>query len=257
MRLSTLSLTTLLLVLQSAAEATPTFARLYKQQYSYMPSCNACHTEGGGSPLGGFGKAFKEAGKNQEAFAKIEKLDSDSDGTANGAEAQAKANPNDKISTVKSAGNWLDPASLIPKQIRDQFPGVLTWVPKDATLTAADLANAKTMGANLSAADENTIYVPLVNQRPSGFGIIFPVAHQGKTFFLMMTNEANKELKIAKLSVIDARDVPAAKSSGAYAKLTGTSALSAAIDKGDALDAAIAQSVKNTAVLMYLRLKGG
>jgi hypothetical protein len=256
MRKTTLTLAAMLLALQSTAHATPAFARLYKQQYGYMPSCNACHTEGGGSPLGGFGKAFKDAGKNLAAFAQIDKLDSDGDKATNGVEALAKANPNDKTSTPVSAGAWLDPSSLIPKELKALYPGVLTWVPKDATLSPADITNAKTMGATLSAADENTIYIPLANQRPMGFGIIFPVTHQGKSFFLLMTTEASKELKIGKLEVLNAKDVPAAKNSALYGKLIGTSALNAAADKGDALDAAIAQAVKNTAVLMFLRLKG-
>ena len=37
------------------------FARLYKGQYGFMPSCNACHVDGGGSPMNSYGKAFEQA----------------------------------------------------------------------------------------------------------------------------------------------------------------------------------------------------
>ena len=93
-----------LLLLSAQAQAEPTFARYYKQQYGYALSCNACHKDGGGSPLNPFGQQFKEAGKNPAAFDKIAKLDADGDGFSNGDEAQAKSNPGNKSSTPKSPG---------------------------------------------------------------------------------------------------------------------------------------------------------
>jgi len=256
MRLSTWVLTAAVLTLQSAAQAAPAYARLYKQQYGYMPSCNACHTEGGGSPLGPFGKAFKVSGKNLAAFALIAAADSDGDGIANAIEAQGKSNPDDKASTPKQPGMWLDTEGLIPKEIRAIFPGVLDWVPQDATLSPADLATAKTMGATLTAADENTIYIPVQNKRPAGTALIFPVFFQGKAFYLLMTTDASREFKITKLQVINAKDVPAAKASGLYAQLVGASSAGVAVPKGDTVDSAIAQAVKNAGTLLVLRLKG-
>lgn len=256
MRSLTLGLAATLLILQSTAQATPAFARLYKQQYGYMPSCNACHTDGGGSPIGSFGKAFKADGKNLATFAKIAAADSDGDGVANAIEAQAKANPGDKASTPTQPGSWLELSGLIPKEVQVLFPGVLTWLPKDATLSAADIAAAKAMGATLTAADENTIYIPVANQRPAGTALIFPVFHQGKAFYLLMTTDASKELKITKLQVMNSKDVPAAKGSGAYAKLIGSSAQSIPAAAGDSIDAVITQAVKNAGALLYLRLKG-
>ncbi len=236
------------------AHAMPAFARAYKQQYGYMPSCNACHTEGGGTALNNFGKAFKEAGKNDAAFAKIANTDSDGDGTANAAEAAAKANPGDKTSTVKLPGNWLDMASLIPKEVQAQFPGILTWLPKDAILTPADIATAKTMGATLSAADENTIYIPVKDQRPAGTALIFPVTWQGKTGFLLMTTD--RALKIQQVSVLHADKLPALKASKALAGFAGQQAQSVAPAKNADLDGAITTAVKNAGVLLYVRLKG-
>ncbi|HEX5362307.1 MAG TPA: hypothetical protein VFW49_14665 [Fluviicoccus sp.] len=236
------------------AQAMPAFAREYKQQYGYMPSCNACHTEGGGTALNGYGKAFKEAGKTAAAFAKIAAADSDGDGGANAAEAQAKANPGDKASTLKAPGNWLDMASLIPKEVQARFPGILTWMPRDAILTPADIAAAKAMGATLGAADENTIYVPVKDQRPAGTALIFPVTFQGKTGFLLMTTD--RALKITGVSVLHADKLPAAKSSKVYASFNGLQAQAVPAPKGSDLDAAIATAVKNAGVLLYVRLKG-
>ena len=68
MRFTSLLVSSLFLLLQMIpAHAMPAFARYYKQQYGYMPSCHACHTEGGGTPLNNYGKAFKDNGKNLAA----------------------------------------------------------------------------------------------------------------------------------------------------------------------------------------------
>lgn len=254
MRLMPLLMGSLLLGAVLPAHAMPAFARAYKQQYGYMPACNACHSDGGGSALNAYGKAFKEAGKNDAAFGKIAGADSDGDGGVNAAEAKLKANPGDKASTLKQPGGWLDMAALIPKEVQARFPGILTWMPRDAILTPADIAAAKSLGATLSAADENTIYIPVKDQRPAGTALIFPVTYQGKTGFLLMTTD--RGLKITGVSVLHADKLPAAKQSKVYAGLTGQQAQSIAAPKGQDLDAAILSAVKNAGVLLYVRLKG-
>lgn len=254
MRLKFILLITMLSISTINAYAMPAYARYYKQQYGYMPACGACHSEGGGTPLNNYGKAFKDNGKSLAALSKIANLDSDGDGITNGTEAQAKANPADKKSMPNKAGNWLDLASLIPKEVQALFPSIRAWLPKDAVLTASDIATAKTMGASLSAADENTIYIPVENQRPAGTALIFPAQYQGKTFFLLMATD--KQLKISQVKVMNAKDVPAAKSSAVYSKLVGVAAQSVPTPTGNTLDAAITQAVKNAGVLLYVRLKG-
>ena len=255
MRIKKLLLICSLLILNIIpAHAMPAFARYYKQQYGYMPSCHACHTEGGGTPLNNYGKAFKDNGKSLAALSKIANLDSDADGITNGIEAQAKANPADKKSVPNKIGDWLDLSSLIPKEVQALFPQVRAWLPKDAVLTAADIATAKTMGATLSAADENTIYIPVQNQRPAGTALIFAAQYQGKTFFLLMATD--KQLKISHITVMNAKDVPAAKNSAVYGKLVGLAAQSVPVPTTKDLDAAITQAVKNAGVLLYVRLKG-
>lgn len=255
MRFTLLLLSSLFLLLQMIpAQAMPAFARYYKQQYGYIPACHACHSEGGGTPLNNYGKAFKDNGKNLAALSKIANLDSDADGITNAVEAQAKANPANKNSTPNKTGTWLDLASLIPKEVQALFPQIRSWLPQDAILTPADIAAAKKMGATLSAADENTIYIAVQNQRPAGTALIFPAQYQGKTFFLLMATD--KQLKISQVNVLNAKDVPAAKSSPVYGKLVGVAAQSVAVPTTKDLDAAITQAVKNAGVLLYVRLKG-
>lgn len=246
----------LALIGMGSVGATPINARLYKQQYGYMPACAACHRDGGGSPLNAYGKAFKEAGAKGEALEKIAAQDSDGDGTANGAEAQAKSNPGDKGSQPGKAGNWLDIAALIPKEVQAAFPGVKTWQPRDAILTAADIAAAKGMGATLTAADENTIYIPVEKQYPVGTALIFPASAQGKTFYLLLSTD--KQLKITRVEVMHADALPAAKKSAVFGKFVGQPAqsLPAAPAGMDAIDTAIWSAVKNAGVLLYVRLKG-
>ena len=134
----------------------------------------ACHSEGGGTKLNKYGEDFKAQGKNQSAFTKIANLDSDQDGIHNEAEALAKSNPGDKLSTPTHKGQWLDLSSLIPKEVQARFPQASAWKPLDAILTEKDLIKANALGVTLSTKDENTIYIPVADRRPIGTAIIFP-----------------------------------------------------------------------------------
>jgi len=241
-------------ILPALAQAMPTLARAYKSEYGYMPSCNACHSDGGGSVLNAYGKSFKAAGKNLAAFSKIESQDSDRDGIPNSAESAAKSNPSDKLSTPSKPGNWLDMASLIPREVRAKFPKVLTWLPKDALLTSADIAAAKALGATLKASDENTIYIPLENQRPAGTALIFPASYQGKTFFLLMTTD--RMLAISSVSVLHADAMPSAKSSKIFSSFVGKTVQTLPVSNASTLDGAISMAVKQASALLYVRLKG-
>ena len=245
---------TLMLCLPTVATAMPSFARAYKQEAGYMPSCNACHRDGGGSTLDGYGEAFKKAGKNTAAFARIASLDSDGDGSSNSSEMQAKSNPGDKRSTPKAPGDWLDVVSVIPREVRQAFPGVLTWLPQDALLTPADIASAKRMGVVLSADDDNTIYIPLINRRPAGTGLIFPVEYLGKSFFLLLTTD--KQLTIAQISVLHADHVPSAKGLAIYRQFTGQAVNKISSKAKTPLEKSVELAVKRAGILLYVRLKG-
>lgn len=243
----------IVLLMSTQAVAEPAYARLYKQQYGYPPSCNACHKDGGGSPLNPFGQQFKDAGKILAAFDKIAKLDADGDGFANADEAQARANPGVKGSTPKNPGDWLDTASLIPREVQAQFPGITAYLPKDAVLTDADIARAKTLGAELGKADENTIYIPLQDQHPAGTAIIFPAQYQGKDFFLLLATD--RKLVVTAVKPMNTLHVPDAAKSKAYERFKGLSLDQLPAAKGSDLDAAITAAVKKAGTLMYVRLK--
>lgn len=238
----------------TAAHAQPVFALMYKQQFGYAPSCNACHKDGGGSALNAYGESFKKAGETLAAFKAIETLDADGDGFANAVEATAKANPGAKASTPKAPGDWLDLASLIPREVQNRFPGVKTWLPKDALLTDADVARAATLGAKLGKADDNTIYIPLVEQRPAGTALIFAAEFRGKPFYLLLTTD--RQLNVAAVAPMNTRQVPAAARSAVYAKFNGLAVDKLPAASGDDLDAVITAAVKKAGTLLYVRLKG-
>ena len=242
---------TLLVTLPAQAE--PAFARLYQQQYGYAPSCHACHKDGGGTPLNGYGKQFKDAGRNLAAFEKIAADDGDRDGASNDAEARARANPGSKASTLAGKGDWLDTASLIPREVQQAFPGVRSYLPKHALLTGADVARAKALGAELSKADENTIYIPVENQKPAGAALIFPAQHRGKTFFLLLTTD--RTLAVTSVKPLPAAQVPEAQKSQVYASFKGVPVDQLPAGQGDSLDAAITKAVKKAGTLLYVRLK--
>jgi hypothetical protein len=244
-------MTFLLMTLPAAAE--PAFARLYQQQFGYPPSCSACHKDGGGTPVNAYGQQFKAAGKSLAAFGKIAAQDADGDGAANEAEAVARANPGGKSSTPASPGAWLDTASLIPREVQAAFPGVRSYLPKDALLTDADLARARALGAELSKADENTIYIPVENRKPAGTALIFPVQHRGKTFFLLLATD--RQLNVTLVQPLHASKVPEAGKTAIYASFKGIAVDKLPPAQGDGLDAAITRAVKKAGTLLYVRLK--
>ncbi len=235
------------------ASAEPGFARQYKQQYGYAPSCHACHKDGGGTPINAYGQQFKDAGKSLAAFAKVAAADADGDGASNEAEIKARANPGQKASTPASPGSWLATESLIPREVQSAFPGVRSYLPRDALLTDADIARAKSLGAELSKSDENTIYIPVENQKPVGTAIIFPARWQGKDFFLLLATD--RQLNVTRVEPLHASKVPEASRSKVYASFKGIAVDKLPAAQGDGLDASITRAVKKAGTLLYVRLK--
>jgi hypothetical protein len=234
--------------------AQPIFAQYYKQQFGYLPSCNACHKNGGGSALNGYGAAFKKAGKGTAAFAAVAEQDSDGDGAKNGIEATAKANPGDATSTPANAGLWLDPNSLIPAELQAQFAGIKTWLPRDAALTDPDLKRAAALGATLTKADDNTIYIPLQDNKPVGTGLIFQGEFNKKPFFLLITTD--RQLFVTQVQVINADKAPEVRKSKVFASFKGRALDKLPSASGTGVDAAITAAVKKAGTLIYVRLKG-
>ncbi|HUR40883.1 MAG TPA: hypothetical protein VM240_06900 [Verrucomicrobiae bacterium] len=235
----------------SAAE--PAFARLYQQQFGYRPACHACHKDGGGTPLNAYGQQFKQGGKTLAAFGKIASRDADGDGVSNSDEATARSNPGNKASIPAAKGPWLETAGLIPKEIQAVFPDVRTWLPKDALLTEADIARAKGLGAHLAKSDENTIYIPVVEQKPVGTALIFPATHAGKTFFLLIATD--RQLVVKRVAAMHTDQLPVAAQSKVYANFKGVAVDKLPAGEGDSLDAAITRAVKKAGILLYVRLK--
>lgn len=247
-----LALAPLLVATQVAAE--PQFARLYKGKYGYAPSCNACHKDGGGSPVNAYGEAFKKAKMNMAAFDSIAALDSDGDGAKNGEEAKAQANPGSGKSTPTSKGNWLDTANLIPKEVQAVYPGVTSYKPLDAVLTQNEIARAQAMGVAVSAKDENTIYVPIKDNKPIGTAIIVPAEHGDKAFFLLVATDP--KMVITEVRPVNTKNVPAAAKSKAYASFKGKNAAQVPVAKGDlSVENSIAAAVKKAGAILYVRLK--
>lgn len=249
-----LLLGTMLTMLAGAVQAEPLFARQYKQTYGYTPSCNACHKDGGGTPLNTYGEQYKEAGMDLAAFVSIEKLDADADGAPNGREIAAKANPGSDGSTPSDPGNWLDIESLIPKEVQDLFPGISSYLPRDAILTETEIQRAADMGVRLSESDQNTIYIPVDNRRPAGTALIFPVYYDNRSFFLVMATD--RRLNVLAVKPLNTRLVPDALDSQVYSGFEGVAVNELPSARGANLDAAITNAVKKAGTLLWVRLKG-
>jgi len=253
-RLVQVSLVFVLAINALSAFAMPTFARQFKHQYGYTPSCHACHKEGGGTPLNFYGQAFKDKGKNTPAFQLISALDSDQDGISNEVEASKKSNPGDAKSTPANKGNWLDLSSLIPKEVQALFPQATAWKPLDAMLTADDIDRAEKLGASLNAADENTIYIPVLDRRPAGTALIFPVDHKGKTFFLIMATD--RQLNISQVIPMSTEKLEVELDAELLKSFIGTPLQSVVLNESSRLAASVSLAVKRAGILVYMRLKG-
>lgn len=231
--------------------AEPSFARMYKADSGYTPSCNACHSDGGGSPLNKYGMAWDKAGQNTAAFAAIAELDSDEDGVNNKAEQIAKSNPGDRSSLPGDPGGWLSPLALIPKPIRQHFEGVKAYKPMETLLTDADIAKAKKIGVELSTEDDTVIYLPLENRRPVGMSVIVPVEFDDMRGHLMVV--AGRKLEVAHVAAVSTPDGVAL---GNLERFNGTFAPKVeAPSEITSWDDAVASAVKKAGTLIFVRLK--
>lgn len=241
---------------QSQAFAEPSFARMYKGQFGYVPSCNACHKDGGGSPLNTYGKQFEDAGMKAASFGKISALDADGDGSSNGDESKAKSDPGSASSTPENPGQWLDISNLIPKEVQALFPDTRSYLPKDAILTDSEITRAKAMGVTLAAEDENTIYIPVKDKKANGTAIIVPAVFKGKQFFLVVATD--KKLAVSAVAPFNTDQVPEAENKALYEELKGKTAASLPDAEGDgSLADTVRASVKKAVVLVTVRLKKG
>ena len=239
-----------------SALAEPSFARLYKSQYGYTPSCNACHKDGGGTPVNIYGEQYKDAGNNAGAFAQIAKLDADGDGFLNGEEAQAKANPGSKRSTPKGPGDWLDLSNLIPKSVQAAFTGITTYKPLDAIFTDKEISRAKAMGVTLTKADETTIYIPVDGKKPAGTAIIVPGVFENQQFFVLLTTD--RQLNVTGATALEEGRADAAEAPGLYSGFVGKAIADLPSGgNGDSVEDAVTRTVKKAGTMLLVRLKKG
>lgn len=237
-----------------AAHAEPRYARMFKQHSGYMPSCNACHLDGGGTALNLYGEAFKAAGPGAGAFAAIADSDSDLDGFANAQEIAAKANPGSAKSTPKKPGDWLSTANLIPREVQKLFPGVTTYKPLDTILTETEIQRAKAHGVALGPDDETTIYIPVADGKPAGTAIIVPAQFGDRQFFLLLATDR-------KLTVTHALPIHASKIDGAQDASLYQSAIALPVEQlpqggqDGSLENAVRRGLKKAGTLLLVRLK--
>ena len=124
------------------ALALPSSRRLFEAKYGYKVTCDLCHENGGGSSSSDYGKVFLRSGANFQAFAKIEKRDSDGDGIPNLEEIQAKSNPGDPRSTPEKPGDWLAEAGKVPvpeKPLKELFKGAEAFAAVEGSLNEAQV----------------------------------------------------------------------------------------------------------------------
>jgi hypothetical protein len=141
-----------------AAYGLPAYARLFQSKYAYRTSCTLCHTAGGGSAVTEYGRDFLRAGGNYSAFAKIEKRDSDGDGTANLAEILGKSNPGDARSLQGKLGDWLDDANKVSvpdKDLKKLFPTAEAFSALEGSLKDTQVAALESqLGKKLTDEDK-------------------------------------------------------------------------------------------------------
>ncbi len=89
------------------AGALPQYQRMVNGVYGYRAPCITCHTDGAGSSLSPYGKAFERAGRTQAAVQLIAGKKNTGDMLTFGEKLAAKANPNDPKSTPAAPGDWL------------------------------------------------------------------------------------------------------------------------------------------------------
>lgn len=244
----------LMFSLCTPALAEPSFARAYKSQFGYTPSCNACHKDGGGTPVNIYGQQYKDAGSNAGAFAQIAMLDADGDGFLNGEEAQAKANPGSKRSTPKDTGDWLDLSNLIPKAVQAEFEGITTYKPLDAIFTDKEIDRAKAKGVTLTEADETTIYIPVADRKPAGTAIIVPGVYENQQFFVLLATD--RQLNVTSVRALEEGRADAAEAPELYADFVGKPIAELPAGSGDgSVQDAVNTTVKKAGTMLLVRLK--
>lgn len=113
---------TILISLNNPAFALPQHKRILEREYQFKTPCAICHTQGGGSGLSVYGKAFEKNGKNAEAVKRIASIVLAGDKYSFGAKLKAKADPNDPKSTPDNPGDWAGGSGIPTDELKTFAP---------------------------------------------------------------------------------------------------------------------------------------
>lgn len=121
-----IAVVTLTLLNIESALALPQYKRLIEREYQFKTPCATCHSQGGGSSLTVYGKAFDKAGKNAAAIKQIASQIPPGDKLNFGAKLKAKANPNDPKSTPENPGDWAGGSGIPTEELKSFAPNDVT-----------------------------------------------------------------------------------------------------------------------------------
>lgn len=104
------------------ALALPQYQRLLRQEYGFKAPCATCHSQGGGSSLSSYGKAFERAGKSKLAITQIASTVPKGDRLTFGTKLKARANPNEPASTPQNPGDWAGKSDIPTAELKEFSP---------------------------------------------------------------------------------------------------------------------------------------
>lgn len=108
------------------AFALPQHQRLLRQEYGFKAPCSTCHSQGGGSSLSPYGKAFDRAGKGPMAIKKIASIVPQGDTLSFGDKLKSRANPNDPKSTPSNPGPWAGGSDIPTQELKTFSPAEIS-----------------------------------------------------------------------------------------------------------------------------------
>lgn len=132
------------LLVARPAFALPQYQRLLRQEYGFKAPCATCHSQGGGSALSAYGKAFERAGKGKLAITRIATQVPPGDKLDFGTKLRARANPNDPASTPEKPGDWAGKGDIPTEELKEFTPaGVERFSLLEGELSVAQVSAMK------------------------------------------------------------------------------------------------------------------
>lgn len=144
----------------NSALALPQYKRLFEREYGFKAPCATCHSQGGGSSLSAYGKAFDRSGKNAKGMQMIASQIPKGDTLSFGEKLKAKANPNDPKSTPQNPGDWAGGSEIPVAELKTFTPAEATeFSVLEGELKAEQIAKMKSkVGDNFQEEDKYPIF---------------------------------------------------------------------------------------------------